>query len=317
MKRLLFLAALLALPLLTSNCATQSGSGAEKPDAELSSQPTGSASFWNKIRQSRADREGLPPDRLQALGDIALMSRDYESSVINYMEILRKDPTRYDLHYRMGVIFLVNGQLEGAKSELALVLVHQPENLLAHEALGLVFLEEKKYREAMEEFHKVLSLDPSRANTHYLLGITYLEMGEKAKALMSLRKAVAQDPRQISSYVAMGQVYTEMKDYAKAVAALKPGLALDPKDKRLNHQLGMALAGQKRYSEALAAFTKAGDEGQAYNNIGVHYFMAGQYEEAAKCFQRAIELRPVFYQEAKTNLQRALEKLHQTRNNDG
>ena len=44
--------------------------------------------------------------------------------------------------------------------------------------------------------------------------------------------------------------------------------------------------------------------------------MDGQYEEAAKCFQRAIELRPTFYQEAKINLQRALEKLQESRHDD-
>jgi tetratricopeptide (TPR) repeat protein len=125
------------------------------------------------------------------------------------------------------------------------------------------------------------------------------------------------NPHQTSSYVAMGQAYTEMKDYPQAIAAMKPGLVLYPQDKRLNYQLGMTLAGQGHYSEALAAFMKAGDEAQAYNNIGVHYFMAGHYEEAAKCFQRALELRPIFYQEAKTNLQRALEKLQQTRKDDG
>jgi len=54
---------------------------------------------------------------------------------------------------------------------------------------------------------------------------------------------------------------------------------------------------------------KAGDEAQAFNNLGVYYFKDGQYEEAAKCFQKALDLRPTFYQEAKANLQRALEKL--------
>ncbi len=108
-----------------------------------------------------------------------------------------------------------------------------------------------------------------------------------------------------------GQAYLELKDYRQAVACLKQGLVMDPKNQKLNYQLGNALAGEKRYDEALDAFMKAGDEAQAYNNIGVHYFMAGQYEDAAKCFQRAIELRPTFYEEAKTNLQRALEKLHQ------
>ena len=90
-------------------------------------------------------------------------------------------------------------------------------------------------------------------------------------------------------------------------------LARDPKNEKLNNQLGMALASEKHYNEALEAFMKAGDEAQAYNNVGVYYFVAGQYEEAAKCFQRAIELRPSFYEEAKTNLQRALEKLQQLR----
>ncbi len=73
--------------------------------------------------------------------------------------------------------------------------------------------------------------------------------------------------------------------------------------------LGQALAGQKQYPQALDGLHEGGDEAQAYNNIGVYYFMDGRYEEAAKCFQRAMELRPTFYQEAKTNLQRALEKL--------
>ena len=68
--------------------------------------------------------------------------------------------------------------------------------------------------------------------------------------------------------------------------------------------------------EALQAFMKSGDEAQAYNNIGVHYFVAGQYEDAAKCFQRALELRPTFYDEAKANLQRALEKIQQTQKGD-
>ena len=113
--------------------------------------------------------------------------------------------------------------------------------------------------------------------------------------------------------MALGQAYMQMKKYQEAVNSLKKGQALAPQDQKVNYQLGMALAAQKRYPEALEAFLKAGDEAQAYNNIGVHYFGDGRYEEAAKCFQKAIDLRPTFYQEARNNLQRALEKLHQSK----
>ena len=121
------------------------------------------------------------------------------------------------------------------------------------------------------------------------------------------------DPRQLSSLIALAQAYLQQKDYSHAVTSLKQARALDPQNQKVNQLLGLALAGQKLYPQALEAFMKAGDEAQAYNNIGVYYFMDGHYEEAAKCFQRAIEIRPTFYQEAKTNLQRALEKLQQSR----
>lgn len=313
-KSLAYAVLALALPLLLSSCVKNEKT-VKPPD--LSSRMEETTDAWKKSTENRADKLALPPDRLEALGEIALQSGDYEASLINFLEIIKRDPQRYDLHYKVGVIFLLSGQLQAAREELALVLVHRPEMLQAHEALGLVHLQDKKYPAALEEFQMVLSQAPGRPNTRHLLGITYLEAGQPAKAAVELKRAIDLDRRQIGSYVALGQAYTELKTYRQAVAILKQGLVEDPKNQKLNYQLGMALAGEKRYNEALEAFMKAGDEAQAYNNIGVHYFVSGQYEEAAKCFQRAIELRPTFYSEAKTNLQRALEKLHQTRSDGG
>lgn len=316
MKRLCWTVVVLTLPLLLSQCAKQETKSME-PDP-FATKMAEAENSWKKSKSLfGADKQGLPPDRLEALGDIALQNRDYESSIINFLAILRKNPERYDLHYKVGVIFLLNGQLEAAQKELALVLVHQPEMTQAHEAMGLVHLQEKSYPLAIEEFQLVLSQDPHKANARHLLGVTYLEMRQPAKAVAQLKQAVALNPNNVASYAALGEAYLELKDSRQAIATLKRGLAIDPKNQKLNFHLGKALAAENRYDEALEVFMKVGDEAQAYNNIGVHYFMAGQYEDAAKCFQRAIELRPTFYDEAKTNLQRALEKLHQMRKNDG
>ena len=297
----------LVLPLLLSHCGNQQRPGA-KPDL---------SSRLQESRFGKSSNDILPPDRMEALGEIALQSGDYDSSLINFLGILKKEPQRYDLHYKVGVIFLLKGQLEPAQNELALVLVHRPEMVQAHEALGMVHLQQKKYPQALAEFQFAVSQDSQRANPRHLLGIAYLEAGQPGKAIAELNRAVVLDRRQMASYAALGQAYRELKDYRRAVDCLKQGLSQEPTNQKLNYQLGMALAGEKRYNEALEAFMKAGDEAQAYNNIGVHYFVGGQYEEAAKCFQRAIELRPTFYGEAKTNLQRALEKLHQVRKDDG
>ncbi len=315
-KPLAVIAWLLAMLMLLSGCAQEQAT-APSPVENLAGSSSSNDTIWSKMKSHfRRDNQPLPQDRVEALGDAAVQTGDYESSLVDFLSILRKNPERYDLHYKVAVLFLLNGQWAAAKQELALVLVHRPEMLQAHEAMGLVLLQEKNYPQAIEEFQTVLGQDPQRVNSLHLLGVAYLESGQPGKAVVQLKRALVIDPRHVSSIPALGQAYIDLKDNRQAIACLQQGLALDPKNEKLNYQMGMALAAEKRYNEALDAFMKAGDEAQAYNNIGVHYFVAGQYEEAAKCFQRAIELRPSYYEEAKTNLQRALEKLQQVRQGD-
>ncbi len=312
-KSLACIAWLLAMLMLLSGCAQEQATGPSPLEA-LAASSSSNDTIWNRMKAHfRGDKQALPQDRVEALGDAAVQTGDYESSLLDFLEILRKNPERYDLHYKVAVLFLLNGQWAAAKQELALVLVHRPEMLQAHEAMGLVFLQEKNYPQAIEEFQTVLGQEPQRVNSLHLLGVAYLESGQPGKAVVQLKRVLVVDPRHVSSIPPLGQAYIDLKDYRQAIACLQQGLTLDPKNQKLNYQMGMALAADKRYNEALDAFMKAGDEAQAYNNIGVHYFVAGQYEEAAKCFQRAIELRPSYYEEAKTNLQRALEKLQQLR----
>jgi Tfp pilus assembly protein PilF len=307
-------ALLLALPLAVSHCA-RNKSPAAGIDSERLAKLQDLHDHWSHQKTPTLP-EKLPDDRLEALGDLALENRNFEDSLVNYLQVLRDHPERYDLHHKVGVIFLMSGKLEAAQKELALVLVHQPEMLQAHEALGLVFLQGKQYPLAIDEFHYVLAQDPSRGKTHHLLGVTFLEAGQTDRAIQEFQKATILDPRHLSSFVLLSEAYLKRKDYTHATASLKKAQSLAPDNQKVNRLLGQALAGQKLYPEALTAFLKAGDEAQAYNNIGVYYFMDGRYEEAAKCFQRAIELRPTFFQEAKTNLQRALEKLHDSQHDD-
>jgi tetratricopeptide (TPR) repeat protein len=313
LRRLATAVLALALPLLTSHCAKKN----QPVSAVQGFSPTQQEEFQNlnapwPDKKPRA-MEQVPEDRLEALGDLALQNRNFQNSLINYLQILQEHPERYDLHYKVGVLFLLSGKLEPAQKELALVLVHKPEMLQAHEAMGLVHLQGKNYPLAIDEFQFVLAQDPRRAKTQHLLGVTFLEAGRTDRAIPALQTAIRLDSRQLSSYIALAQAYMLQKHYPQAVADLRQAQAIAPQNKKVNQLLGRALAAQKQYPQALDAFLKAGDEAQAYNNIGVFYFMDGRYEEAAKCFQRALELRPTFYQEAKTNLQRALEKMQETR----
>jgi Flp pilus assembly protein TadD len=317
-RRLILSALVLALLLPLSQCASKQppfGVRSINPK-EIARLDPNFPDSWNDMGKPPANSTKIPEDRLEALGNLSLENRDYENSLAYFARILKDHPDRYDLHCKVGVILLLSGQVDAARKELAMVLAHQPDMLEAHQAMGFLHLQGKNYSEAVSEFQTVLAKEPRQARSRYLLGITFLEAGQPGRAISELKQAAQLEPNQGSILVCLGRAYIEQKNYLQAITVLQKAKSLDPKNQKASYHLGMALAALKRYPEAMDAFLQAGDEAQAYNNIGVHYFLDGRYEEAAKCFQRALELRPVFYSEAKANLQRALEKLHQTRRDD-
>jgi tetratricopeptide (TPR) repeat protein len=256
-------------------------------------------------------KEELSPERREALGDLLLERKEYEGSLVHYLQVLKEEPQRTDIRYKVAVILLLSGKTQAARRELNTVLAAQPQMLEAKEALGLTYLEEKQYPQAIRLFQEVLNHDLSRVKTRHLLGIAYLAQDNPREAIRVMERAPSQSNNNAAYLATLGQAYLKLKDYNRALFYLQKAHSLDPKNKKINLNMGMAFAGLKRYPEAFEAFKQGGDEAQAYNNIGVHYYLDGRYEDAAKCFQKALDLRPTFYGEAKTNLQRALEKLQE------
>jgi hypothetical protein len=113
-RPLFYLVLVLALPLLVCQCGkkqTLVHGVTEKESAKL--QDIYSPDYSKKM--PRPDQKTLPPERLEALGEIALQGGDYESSLFNFLQILKDQPQRYDLRYKVGVILLLTGRPDAAK----------------------------------------------------------------------------------------------------------------------------------------------------------------------------------------------------------
>jgi tetratricopeptide (TPR) repeat protein len=251
------------------------------------------------------------PVNLAEMAEIFMQNGDYERSVLNYSKILAQEPERFDIRYKLGLALFLSGKLAEAKKELAEVLLRKSDMLEAHEALGVVFLQENNPAGAQQEFRAALALDPNRFQSRYFLGETCLLIQQYTQALAEFKAALALTPSSARVMGALGWTCFKLKNYDQALTWLQKAQAVNPADPKLNHRLGMVLATQKKFPEALAAFRKGGDEAQAFNNIGVYYYLEQRYAEAARCFQKALELKSTFYQEAKVNLDKALARLQQ------
>jgi len=306
------LAFCLLLPLLISACLTTQGNRKAPALRGLSAREADRLETLHNPdwRQPlpRPSREETP-ENLAATAELMLQSGDYERSIYTLSKILHQDPQRHDIRYKLGMALFMTGRLADAKRELAEVLVHKMDMPEAHEALGAIYLQENKPAEAQQEFRAVLAQDPNRHQARVLLGEAYLRGGHYTQALSEFKAALAQSPRNARIMGNIGWVHYKLKQYDEARRWLQQAQTLSPQNQRINQRLGMVLAAQKKFPEALEAFRKGGDEAQAFNNIGVYYYLDGRYEEAARCFQKALELRPTYYEEAKLNLDKTLARL--------
>jgi Tfp pilus assembly protein PilF len=299
------------LPLLTCACLTTKSANAPAARGLTGSEAWQLETMTHRDIQSksRLSEKDDSPENLAEMAAMFLQHGDYEKSLYNYSKILSQTPERHEVRYKMGVALLLCGNPEEAKKELATVLLHRMDMLEAHEALGLIYLQENNLTEAQQEFRFVLAQDPKRFQSCYLLGETYLRSNQYSQALKEFQTAQEIEPRNARVMSALGWTYVKLKKYDQGLVWLRKAKTSNPEDRTINNRLGMVLAGQKKFPEALEAFRRAGDEAQAFNNIGVYYYLEHRHAEAARCFQKALELRPTFYQEAKVNLDKALAKL--------
>jgi tetratricopeptide (TPR) repeat protein len=302
------------VPFFTSACLTTRSAKApafrgltSKEADRLQSQNDTS---WEKPRPSKPDKDDSP-ENLAEMGEIFLQNGDYGNSAQNFSKILAKEPERDDIRYKLGITLLLSGNLAEAKKELAEVLLHKMDMVEAHDALGMAYLQENNLKDAQQEFRSAIALDSRRYQSHYLLGETLMRQQQFSQAVREYNTALESLPGSARIMCGLGWAYFKQKDYDHGLQWLKKAKAIAPGNSKINYRLGIVLAEQKKFPEALAAFRQAGDEAQAFNNIGVYYYLDHRYDEAAHCFQKALELKPTFYQEAKVNLDKALARLQE------
>ena len=152
-----------------------------------------------KARQVFAKLYGVPAESAQAaLLASHFMNRENfaseaETLVRQAQEI---DPSLPDLHYRLGVIALTNGD----------------------------------HTEAAERFRQELKRNPLHPMAWHYLGEAYAQTDELQDAIASLERAIWLNLRSVPSYLLIAGVYNRLEQYTLAENALQQAISLDPQN---------------------------------------------------------------------------------------
>lgn len=149
--------------------------------------------------------------------------------------------------------------------------------------LGDAYMKKRDYAAAIPELKRAVALSPDSSSAHQLLGFALLAEGYASEAIPHLEK--------VHEYGALGIAQLQTDQPAEAVQNLQAALAKSPNDPDLIYYLSRAASALSTESvdRLLADFARTARGHQA---LGMNYYAAKMFPQAANEFKQAIALRP-------------------------
>lgn len=165
------------------------------------------------------------------------MAEAYESqgnsiAVTEYREVLKLDPSRAGIHYRLGRALLAESQKANSADDAA---------------------------EALTEFQKELDLNPSNSNAAYEIGEAHRKAGELDAAQKFFELALTYYPEFEEAHLGLAAVLIAVQKPEQALPHLQKAVALDADDEVAWYRLAQAqkaLGNEGEQQKALVEFRR-------------------------------------------------------------
>jgi tetratricopeptide (TPR) repeat protein len=196
-------------------------------------------------------KQASSADQAMQMGAMAYQAGDSDQSLYQYLRAIELEPERYEAMVWIGRIHRDRGNTQLAAMAFADVLANQPENPEALAEMGMLHLAQRDHKAAQELLFKAVALDQRRLGSDQGEGLP----GEAALKVDSL-KVDSKSPLKV--YNALGVLADLNNDFPLSEAYYRLAMLIEPRSVLVQ------------------------------NSLGYSYYMAGQWPEAERTYQRGI-----------------------------
>ena len=246
----------------------------------------------------------------EKLGDAHLQQGDLHLAKVQYEKVLNEDPKKIPARYKLAVVYLEKGKTQEAYEQFHQILDYDLSFAPAYEGMGRALLKMEKDIEAEREFHAALLYDSELWTSTNYLGIVADRRHEHKDAIQMYEVALEKKANNPAILNNLGMAYYLDQQYENAVRTFQEALQAGGNNNRIANNLGLALTKLGHYDLAYDAYSRGMEPAKAYNNLGVAFLEEKQFARASRCFEKAIETQPTFYEKAKENLGLSNRMLH-------
>ena len=173
-----------------------------------------------------------------------------------------------------------------------------------HVRYALFCFGQTRFDRAIDEFGKAFKMEPSYANRYRKqLARVFLEKGKTNiprrvdVAIRDLQEARRLDPGNHEIYFQLGQAFMQCGKYDQALNQYEQSVAMTAENPDAHFNLGYIFLARKEYASAAREFEeviklKPPYLGDAYVNLGIAQYKAGNHKEALMALKKALQLDP-------------------------
>jgi tetratricopeptide (TPR) repeat protein len=181
-------------------------------------------------------------DGLRQKAQQALAQGQYQQACQFFQEALAQGQERADLHYGLGTVYFLMGDLAHSAHHFKEVTRLDPMRAGAYINLGAVYNRLGQYEDAITTLRRGIQLDANRGEGYYNLGLVYRALGQNELAITAYREATRVNPRMADAHYNVGNIFFEKEQYAMAIAHYRQALEVRPNWEKCKNALESATA---------------------------------------------------------------------------
>ena len=237
------------------------------------------------VRQELSQAATAAMDR----GDFPLARSDLE-------QLVGQAPKSAELHYRLGKVLQLQGDLGAAAESYRKALVIEPEYIGALVGMGQVDMRLNRFNDALTRFDTAIEVDPHQPEAHFARGQALEALGRSDDALAAYFRSLELNPGSAPALARVATLQLDRGQSDQALVRLDRANELEPNDAEIRFRRGLAhlaLNHPRLAVQDLAfASAKLGDRADVFLGLAQALEVDRQPAQARVAAERALQLQP-------------------------
>jgi tetratricopeptide (TPR) repeat protein len=231
-----------------------------------------------------------------ALGEILVKQQEITAATKYYQQAIQLNPNFSWSHYNLARILHQQNQLKVAQAHYLQAIKLDPNFFWSHYFLAEILTEFEEITTAIDHYLEVIRLNPRFYPACFQLARHLQNQGQLEQAVGYYHQAIELEQTDFDAYYYLGETLFQLQRFTEAISYYEAAIKLHPNNLQPYFYIGQALINQgqiaiKNYRQAI---TNRLPIFQVNWELGLAqaWQQQGEFSEAIKCCQRAIEVEP-------------------------